>query len=333
MAHFDPRLFGMLDQLIVRHSRFEAARAAIDEAVRNADLYTDKSLLPVIGPSRSGKSRLLEDCLAALYPPDHPADAVRPVRRVVMPRSSRPKAMLMKLQHALGNPFYAVGTEDQMLIRLVPLLRRLEVKVLLVDELQHCVSHRGEINYDVADVFKVLLDEAQVTIVAAGLENAVQVLDANEQLTGRCDQAVHLPRFDWTDPDSRAEFIALVQAFCRGLPALQMPPFDDEAECFRWYVACGGLIGYLHKIFRKLLTLLQDEDRLKVGAGDLDYAHAQGLYYRGAQIRPFARGFDASDVITGLSHAARIGERREPGDAPSLKRPLNARLRAAGRRS
>lgn len=314
MSHFDPSLFAVLDELIFRHSRFQAAREAIEATIRNADRYADKSLLPIIGPSRSGKSRLLEDCLAALYPADLPADAVRAVRHVVMPRSSRPKAMLMKLQHALGYPFYAVGTEDQMLIRLVPLLRKLEVNVLLIDELQHCISHRGQINYDIADIFKVLLDEAQVTIVAAGLESAAQVLDANEQLTGRCDQAVLLPRFDWTDPDSRAEFMGLVQAFCRGLHELQMPPFDDEAECFRWYVACGGLIGYLHKIFRKLLTILEHEDRRRVVFDDLDRAHAQAVYYRGAQLRPFARGFDLSDRVTGLVHAAHIGELRDPAD-------------------
>lgn len=322
MPRFDPHTFERLDQLIVGHAKFDAAYTAIDETVRDADHYTDKSLLPLIGPSRSGKSRLIEHYLAGLYPADLPAEAPRAVRYVVMPRSSRPKAMLMKIQRSLGHVFYATGTEDEMLIRLPPLLLSQGVKVLFIDELHHCLSRRGELNYDLADIFKVLLDEAQVTIVGAGLESAADVLQANEQLTGRCLQAIQLQRFDWTDPDSRSEFMGVVNAFLQGLPMLRMPSFDDEESCFRWYVACGGLVGYLHKILRKLLTLLQRENRCVVRLADLDCAHDASVYYRGAKLRPFDKDFAVSDIVTGLTHAARIGERRDPAE---LAAPVSTR--------
>lgn len=323
MPTLDPTLTARLNQLVVRHSQFEAAYAAIDEVVREADLYADKSLLPLIGPSRAGKSRLLETYLDALYPQDLDAQAPRSVRHVTMPTSSsRPRrAALMKLQHALGHPFFAVGDEDAMLIRLVPMLQSLNVKVLLVDELQRCVSPRGQINYDVADLFTVLLDEAKVTIVAAGLENSANVLEANNQLTNRCLQAVRLPRFDWIDPPSRAEFMGLVDAFSESLAPLRLPGCDDEADYFRWFVACGGLVGHLHKIFRKLLVQLEQAKRMKVTLEDLDAAHRAAVYYRGAKLRPFARDFATEDEVTGLTYAARIGERLDPSDAPP---PLNS---------
>lgn len=309
MSHFDPGLHAQLDRLIARHAHYKAAYDAIDTAVKNAGLYSDKSLLPLIGPSRSGKTRLLEDYLGGLYPPDYPSDKPRAVRRLTMPRSRRPKAFLMKLQLLVGHPYYAVGTEDAMQLRLAALFVKAGVLVLLIDELQHCVSSRGEINYDIADIFKVLLDEAKVTIIAAGLENAADVLEANEQLTGRCLQAVHLSRFDWTDPESRGEFMGVVDGFVHGLKGLKFPDPKTEDDYFRWYIASGGLVGYLHKIFRSLLGLLQKADRVKVTMDDLDAAHATAVYYRGAKLRPFDRSFDLADTITGLAYASRIGER------------------------
>ncbi len=314
---FDIQVFETLNQLIIPHAPFVNARQAVLEALDEADHYADKSILPLIGPSRAGKTRLLEYILNAY------GSEPRCLIRTSLPRSERKKAMLMKILEALGDPMWDCGTDDKMQIRLIGLLRDLGIKYLIADEFQHCVSTRGAINYAVADLFKVLLDEAQVTIIAAGLERTADVLSSNEQLEGRCLPAVHLPRFDWNDPESRAEFMGVVGAFGSGLGSIKMPAFDDEDACFRWWVASGGLIGYVHKIFRKLLTHLQRNNKMKATLNDFHEAHAAAVYYRGPRVFPFDSKFDLKDKVTGLPIAARIGERRdidaEPSDKPRRK--------------
>lgn len=304
---FDTASFQALNQMIVHHESFVSARQTIEELIEEADHYADKSILPLIGPSRSGKTRLLEHFVNTHYI----GAAPRQILRVSLPRSERKKAVLMKTLEALGDPLWDVGTEDRMQIRLIGFLRDLGIRFLLADEFQHCVSTRGEVNYAVADLFKVLLDEAEVTIIAAGLERTADVISSNEQLEGRCLQAVRLSRFDWNDPNSRAEFMGVIEAFAEGLPGIQMPPFDDESSCFRWWVATGGLIGYVHKIFRKLLTHLKRDKKMTASLTDFHQAHAAAIYYRSGQVFPFDPKFDVADKVTGLALAARIGERRD----------------------
>lgn len=315
MKTFDPSWFKQLDQLVIRHSAFRTATAAIASAIRDADRFTDKSLLPLIGPSRSGKSRLIEVYLSA-------GGCDQTVLYMVMPRSRRPKAMLMKLLQALGDQFYSIGTEDQMLMRALMMLKKRRIRVLIVDEFQHGVSPNGQINYEVADIFKVLLDDAKVAIVAAGLESCHAVLEANEQLTGRCLQSVHIPRFDWTQPKARAEFAKIVHAYSTCIQGVTIPFVEGEEFAFRWYVATGGLVGFIHKVARRLLSQLADADRTVATIDDLCKAHAAAIYYRGPQVRPFDPAFSLSNKVAGLAHAARIGERRDPQEdkVPGPKR-------------
>lgn len=304
---FDPQATQVLDQLLVRHEPFVNARSALDEVYEESEHYADKSILPLIGPSRSGKTRLLEDFANQHYG----STGKRAILRTALPASKRKSAVLMQLLAALGDPLWECGSEDKMLIRLVKFLLELEIKFILADEFQHCVSPRGDINYEVADVFKVLLDDARVTIVASGLERTADVLSANEQLEGRCLQAVRLPRFDWNDPDSRADFMGVIDAFSTSIPGLQMPNVDDESWYFRWFVATGGLVGYVHKIFRKLLTHLKHANRMTVSSENLHRAHMAAIYYRQGKLYPFDPSFDILDKVTGLTFASRIGERRD----------------------
>lgn len=320
---FDPSTFETLNNMIVQHTPFLAAQQAVQEALEEADHYADKSILPLIGPSRAGKTRLLEAILNS-YPSEN-----RCLVRTALPRSERKKAMLMKILEALGDPLWDCGTEDKMQIRLIGLLRDLEIKYLICDEFQHCVSSRGSVNYAVADLFKVLLDEAQVTIVAAGLERTADVLSSNEQLEGRCLQAVYLPRFSWHDPASRAEFMGVIDGFCSGLGGIRMPAFDNEDACFRWWVASGGLIGYVHKIFRKLLTQLKRENKMRATLADFQNAHTAAVYYRSSKVYPFDSKFDVKDTVTGLTLAARIGERRDVDVEAPTERPRRKTATAA----
>lgn len=319
MPKFDPQCFAQLDQLLIPHSGFKSAAAAIRQTVRGADAFTDKSFLPILGPSRSGKSRLLFVTFLQLQAEITSEPETVPISYVALPRSTRMKTVLVTMQEALGDPFCDSGSEDQSFRRMVKLYQRMKLKYLFLDELQRCVSDNGKVNYELAELFKVLVD-AGITIIGAGLESSTVVLEANEQLTGRCMQAINLPRFDWNNPKFRAEFIAIVQAFCRGLPGIDFPPCEDESTGFRWFVACGGLIGYLHKMMRQLLLNLRDGNKSVVTFSDLSDAHRTAIYYSNGQLRPFDNKFDVTDKVPGLIHAASIGEKRHP-EGPKSTRP------------
>lgn len=315
MKHFDSQMFTLLDELVVEHDVHCRALEAINDTIDAAERYQDRSLLPLIGPSRSGKTTLMKITLKHHLAKAKEGGVPCGLRYMMLPKTHKTKAVLMKMQYALGYPLFHVGSEAEMHIRIIDLLRRQGVTTLLLDELQHSVSANGAVNFEIADLFKSILDEAGVQIIGGGLEEALALLQSNEQLMGRCVQAVELSRSDWTREDDRAMFIGIVQAFRDGLPGMKMPAFDNDDAGFRWYVASGGLIGYVHKVFRKVLDLAAKDDRVRVTWEDLDAAQQSAVYYHGPQVRPFDRSFDIGDVAAGVGHAHRIGERPAVGDA------------------
>lgn len=313
---FDSRLFTLLDDLVVEHDIYRGALESIADTIDAAGRYQDRSLLPVIGPSRSGKSTLLKITLKRYQTAALKDEKPCGLRYIMLPKTRNTKAVLMKVQYALGYPLFYVGSEAEMQIRIVDLFKRQNITTLLLDELQHSVSVNGAVNFEIADLFKSILDEAGVQIIGCGLGEALAIMESNEQLMGRCMQAVELNRFDWNNADDRAEFVGVLEAFRGGLPGLRMPEFGDEEAGFRWYVASGGLIGYVHKIFRSALDQACKDNRSRVGWEDIATAHQAAVFYRGPQVRPFDRSFDVADIASGTAHAQRVGEREEESAAP-----------------
>ena len=162
MKRFDPGLFNRLDDLVINYPAHERAFVAVRETIDAADRYHDHTLLPVIGPSGGGKTKVLQCVLKHYQEAAAAAGTTCPVRYMMLPRSKKTRAVLMKLLHVLGYPLYYLGSEDKMQIRVIEMFVRTGCKGLLLDETQHCVSPNGVINFEIADLFKTLVDEARL---------------------------------------------------------------------------------------------------------------------------------------------------------------------------
>lgn len=298
-------LIAELDSLLVRHCAFNAAKASIAETLALARLSHDRALLPVLGRSRTGKSRLLQLCMQ-----EHLIEAEEAGREptavyMALPRYARPKAILKALLHALGYPIYATGAEVDLQLRAIELIQKRQISVMYVDETQQAVSHRDDINAELVDCFKALLDEAGVTVIAAGLPEMTTLLEADEQLVGRAVKPVELPRFSWQEDDSRCEFVSLLVTFTKALEFADLPDPVDEKIAFAWYAATGGRVGYVTKILRQALLASVGH---KIGLRELDQAYDKQIYGSARLPRPFTRCFKASEVSAALEHADRLGQ-------------------------
>jgi len=332
MSQFDKTMFDRLNTLVIQHEYYEYAYCRSIQAVETSTRYDDRTLLPLIGPSGSGKSTVIK--LVHNHFQELAADAGQPcrIKYMALPRNKSTKAVLMKMQYVLGHPMYFQGSEAEMQLRIVELCRRQSIKTFLLDELQHSVSPNGSVNFDLADLFKTLLDEASVNIVAAGLEDSFSLLFSNEQLERRSLQHISLPRFNWEDEKQRDVFIGVIEGFREGLDKIRMPDFNNVDAAFRWFVGTGGLIGQVHKVFRAVLDLAEAKNRVRITWDDIDEAHQTAVLYRGPQVRPFSKSFKVDDVSAGIEHASRIARRNETeASTPGKKRPSMRGATAAAR--
>jgi hypothetical protein len=315
-------LYTKLDNALLNHRSFTRALACVDQVARVAKRYSDAEVGVLLGESRAGKTRVLEIVEGKWPESRENGQAIMPILRIKISRKPTTKGVITQLLEKLGDPFYnSRGTETVKLLALMSYLKKLQVRVIMLDEFQHFVSERGDINFEIADLFKLIVDEAKVSLVLAGLPEARSVIDANEQLAGRSLNPVYLGRFNWMNDKSRAEFIQVVVGYANALAPLAFPDFNNEEWGFRWYCATGGLIGYVAKIFRTIVNFLAQSNRSSISLQDLELAHEYAVYTRSAPtIRPFSENFNPVVSAESLSHAKSVGMREEQEERPKRKR-------------
>lgn len=290
--------YNLVDQILVPHTALQEAMARIGQCYQAAQASTEPICIALIGESRTGKSRVLED-FESKYPKIRFDDGLRvPILRVRTPSSPSAKGLAEVTLRALGDPSAGKGTETNMTARLIGLLKATETKMIMIDEFQHFYDKQShKVMHHVADWLKLVVDESQVALVVSGLPSCQAVLNQNEQLAGRFLAPIHMPRFDWRNGNLREEFIAILGAFQEGLSEYDFPKLDSDTMAFRFYCATGGLMGYVAKILRQAIWNAIDADTKVITIEALARAHFLSVYAdEKAGDLPLA--FDRSFIVT-----------------------------------
>jgi hypothetical protein len=300
------------ESVLVPHSKFTEALRRMEQNFKYAQQASEPVCMALIGESRTGKSRVLDSFLL-----DHPkrrlSDGMNvPVLLVKAPSRPTVKGLAELMLEELGAPDPGRGTENERTRRLKVLMRGVQTRMLMIDEIQHFYDKGTKaIIHHVTDWLKILVDELRCALVVAGLPSSKAVIDQNEQLAGRFQAPVHLSRFQWTTLDERQDFIGILGEFDVELREwFQIPEFHQEGMAYRFWVATGGLIGYLTKLLRKAVCNAVDRERGEINLEDLLIAHRESMWDEPGGDRglsPFDRNFRlelSSDIV---QHALRIG--------------------------
>jgi len=279
-----PDLSGILDTNIVE-KLFIPHTAAVN-AINRIDrcyLASQKSLEPlcllVVGESRAGKTRVFEYIVNQHPPYRIDEGLVVPILYISTPASPSAKGLAEELLTALGDPFPDKGTETNMTSRLIKLLKHAQVSMIILDEFQHFYDKSShKVMHHVADWLKRLIDRSKVSIVVGGLPTCQAVLNQNEQLAGRFMGQIRMPRFDWSDDDSREEFRAILNAFQQSLDGFEWPDLSSPEMAFRFFCATGGLMGYLVKILRQTVQNAIFDNKFVIDLKALKAAYEESLF-------------------------------------------------------
>ena len=207
-------LASLVDSTLVSHAPFQAAVREIETCFEFAREASEPICVALIGPSRTGKSRVLDVC-ERQHPKVRREDGMYvPILRVTTPSKPTVKGLAEVLLEGLGAVDATRGTENERTRRVKYLMRNTETRMLMIDEFQHFFDKGTKlIMHHVADWLKILVDETRCVLVVAGLPSCQTVIDSNEQLAGRFHAPILMPRFSWQDLEQREEFIGILQAF------------------------------------------------------------------------------------------------------------------------
>lgn len=204
----------VVENTLVPHTAFWGGKARIEQCYENAGSSPEPICLAVIGESRTGKSRLLEEASRPWKTMRTKEGLYVPTISIKTPARPTVKGVVTRLLEELGDPQWDKGTETVKTMRLEKLIERVGTKVLFMDEFQHFHDRNlNKVSQEVADWLKSLVDETKICLVVVGLPNCQAVIDQSEQLSGRFLHPIKLPRFDWADEKSREEFAGILGAF------------------------------------------------------------------------------------------------------------------------
>lgn len=306
----------LIENTLVPHTAFEKASTQLEQCFRYAEDALEPICLPILGESRTGKTRCLEN-FEMNHPRERTAEGIYiPVFSVKTPAKPTVKGLAEHMLRVLGDPKFDKGTEQVKTYRLQQLMKECKTRVVIVDEFQHFVDKgSSKIAYHVADWLKSLVDECRVAIVVSGLPYCTDVLRGNEQLAGRFMAPVAMPRFNWRKFDHREEFAAILAAFHEQMTKhFDLPDLSSDEMAFRFHCASGGLIGYVTKILRTAVWMALDENRRTITLGDLEVALSMSVelgFHSAQSLAPFSRDFAIAPTTDLLERVAKIGTRDE----------------------
>jgi hypothetical protein len=306
----------IVENTLVPHFAFNNVTYRIEQCYKYSDGASEPICLAVVGESRTGKSRALEECCVNHPTRREAAGLIVPILRVKTPSKPTVKGLAELMLRSMGDPKFDVGTENAKTARLQILMKNAGVRMVMIDEFQHFydkASHK--VMHHVADWLKILVDDSKMALVVAGLPSCNAVLEQNEQLAGRFLSPVVMPRFDWRNDDHREEFTGILGAFQESLGSVfRIPALDSPEMAFRCFCGTGGLVGYLTKFLRQAVWNALDAGNKTISLEHLAIAHKESVWRRDGLIdieSPFARDFSTLPSEALLERVLHIGIPKE----------------------
>jgi len=308
-SHTEPDSPRSIEELLVPHGPFQSGIKKLEWGFREGGRSAEPVCIPVLGETRTGKSRLIEHVVSK-HPPQRFNDGLHvPILHARVPSMPTVKGMCEILLRRMGDPLYHKGTEQEKSGRLEVLLGQAGSQMIALDEFNHFVDKKSaRVQLAVSDWLKTVAENAGVSLALLGLPYSEAVIQQNEQLKGRSTRAVRLPRFEWSEEESKKEFIKILRCFDRYLDSWTFPEIGSSRVAFRLYCASGGLMGYLVRVLRFAMEEAYDRGDTAVQMGDFATGYLEALW--------------DSEEIEGLEGVF------DPGTA---FRVSNARLEAARR--
>jgi len=210
-------------------------------------VYPRKNRMPsmlIVGESNNGKTSLVKRFCRKHPAEDNPKGegVLAPVIYIQAPPVPDEARLYNTLLDSVFATYKANERVDRKQFQVVKMLRFVELKVLVIDEIHSILA--GQIHKQRAflNVLKYLSNELQISIVAAGTKDAFRAMQTEPQIANRFEP-VELPR--WKLDES---FLRLLVSFERMLPLHLPSKLHSNDLSTKLFTMCEGNIGELARV-------------------------------------------------------------------------------------
>lgn len=240
------------DQLVC-HDRFNTVQAQIEAVLARAQAK-DPQILPIVGPTRVGKSKLL----ASLIATHSVTGSCREIISVVSPKHLTGRALPDACLMSIGMSPALFKNHVEATAAFIKAVNRRETRMIIFDETQHMLERGSSTTVRAAaDFLKGLFDLTQASLVLVGLPTLLGLFQANEQLADRARRPVEYYPYQWQGEDFKSFRSALAGAL-EYLTESGWKTFACKDPDFaqRMYVASAGRYGMINKVFMEVQAIV-----------------------------------------------------------------------------
>lgn len=214
----------------------------------------------VIGESNNGKSRLARECLAR-HPMSESPDGdhiMLPVLLLEMPPRPDENEILDALLQMLNQPFRRkapIGDKRQQVIHV---LKRCELRALLVDEVQRLLGARHDMRRVVMDALRFIANQVPVPLIVFSTPRGANALASSDEMINRLHPEA-LPIWKLDDGYRR-----LLATYLRRLPLREQSPLTTKAMAVLVHTLTEGLLGEARDLLESATQIAFDRDLEKI---------------------------------------------------------------------
>lgn len=220
----------------------------------------------LVGDTNNGKTMLVQR-FRAKHPahdnPDGPGVRV-PVLVIQAPPVPDEGRFYNAILELLFAPYKPNDRVDKKLAQVMKLLRYVELRMLVIDEIHHILA--GNLNRQRAflNVIKYLGNELQVPIVGVGTKDAFRAIQTDSQLANRFEPAL-LPRWSFD-----ADFLRLLASFERMIPLAQPSTLHETGLAAKLFSMSEGHLGELSTLLTQAAVAAVHNKQERIDAKLLD---------------------------------------------------------------
>ncbi|MGI4738441.1 MAG: TniB family NTP-binding protein [Janthinobacterium lividum] len=229
----------------IPYTRAQQVLGRMDDLLRYPAAHRMPNLL-VVGDTNNGKTAILRRYAQAhaSFTREEDGRLVWPVVYVQAPPEPDEKRFYDVILDQVGVPYRVNDRADKKQLQVIHVLRHLQVKLLIIDEIQHVLAGSLAKQRLFLNVIKYLANELMIPLVCAGIRTAFNAIQYDEQLANRFEP-VALPKWVPGEECSR-----LLVSFEQLLPLQKASNLADDALSHRLLAMSEGTIGELAKLLR-----------------------------------------------------------------------------------
>lgn len=203
----------------------------------------------LIGRTNNGKTGLVNRFAARHLPSDNPGgeSIIAPVLLVQTPPKPTEAGLYTEILHPLLKRL-PHGTVADKRARAVEILRKVQLKVLVLDEMHNMLAATAPAQREFLNVIKYLSNELQISIVGVGDETLISAVNIDSQIQNRFPPEI-LPKWK-VGP----EFNRLLASFEKVVPLRKPSGLVEPMLAMKLAAMCEGTIGELSLLLNKAST-------------------------------------------------------------------------------